>query len=116
MQDITTSAGGNAKLLSDQMKTDVTIINDPDEILDDKTFYVKNTGSITLDGDLVNVLINGTYISESDMTKSVIGRSDLVWNSTSLLKIELDNALPAGDHTIKLITQNGVSDTMDFTI
>ncbi|MDY6965232.1 MAG: flagellar protein G [Halobacteriota archaeon] len=117
VQDVTTASSESSKLLSGQMKTDITIISDPDEIPNDDTFYVKNTGTKTLDGDLVNVIVNGTYIMEVNLTKSVIGRSDLVWETTDILKIELMNVtLPSGDHRIKVITQNGISDTMDFTI
>jgi len=116
VQDITTAASGNSRMLADQMKTDITIISDPDEIPNNKIFYVKNIGTKTLDGALTDVIVNGVYTSEDDMNKSVIGRSDLVWKGTGILQIEIDTPAPGGDNKIKIITQNGVSDEMDFTI
>ena len=116
VQEITTASSGNSRMLADQMKTDITIISDPDEIPNNKIFYVKNIGTKTLDGALTDVIVNGVYTSEDDMNKSVIGRSDLVWKGTGILQIEIDTPAPSGDNKIKIITQNGVSDEMDFTI
>ncbi|MDY6931598.1 MAG: hypothetical protein SVJ22_06775 [Halobacteriota archaeon] len=116
VQDVTTAASGNSRMLADQMRTDIAIISDPEEIPNNKIFYVKNIGTKTLDGALTDIIVNGVYISENDMNKSVIGRSDLVWKGTDILQIEIDTPAPSGDNKIKIITQNGVSDEMEFTI
>ncbi|MDY6865182.1 MAG: hypothetical protein SVY15_04320 [Halobacteriota archaeon] len=116
VQDVTTAASGNSRMLADQMRTDIAIISDPEEIPNSKIFYVKNIGTKTLDGALTDIIVNGVYISENDMNKSVIGRSDLVWKGTDVLQIEIDTPAPSGDNKIKIITQNGVSDEMEFTI
>ena len=114
--DVTDASSGSAKLLSNQMETDIKIISDPDEIPGNRIFYVKNIGSFTLDGDLVDIIIDGEYQTNSEYNLTVIGRSNLVWERTDVLNITLDNAISSGEHTIRVITQNGVSDEMDFRI
>lgn len=116
VQDILSASSSNARTLSEQMKTDIKIISDPDEIPADKIFYVKNVGSNPLDGNLVNVMIDGVYKSDSDYNLTVIGSSSLIWEQTDVLNITLDDAIASGDHTIKIITENGLADEMDFTI
>jgi len=116
VQDVTSASSGSARLLSNQLETDVTIINDPDEIPADRIFYVKNIGSLALDGNLTDVIIDGRYQSSSEFNITVIGRSDLIWEQTDVLNITLDTSISSGDHTIRVITQNGVSDEMDFNI
>src|SRR3972149_5513376 len=68
VQSISASYGMNSKTLADQLKTDITIINDPGAIPKTQVgtqyryhFYVKNTGKSTLDPTSVNLFINGSY-------------------------------------------------------
>lgn len=107
--------------LSRQLQTDITIINDPGNIPksgDIYTFYVKNTGKSTLTAELVTVLINGVYIPDDDVQKTVIGGgTTTVWRTSEILQLEVTYAsMPSGDNNLRLITENGVDDSFKFTI
>lgn len=114
-----TQSAGNT--LSKQLQTDITIINDPGNIPksgDTYTFYVKNTGKSTLTTELVSVLINGVYIPDDDVQKTVIGGgTTTVWRISEVLQLDVTYAsMPSGDNNLRLITENGVDDSLEFTI
>lgn len=107
--------------LSRQLQTDITIINDPGNIPksgDIYTFYVKNTGKSTLTTELVTVLINGVYVPDDDVQKTVIGGgTTTVWRTSEILQLEVTYAsMLSGDNDLRLITENGVDDSFKFTI
>ena len=116
-QSVVDSVSIASKTLSGQLKTDVTIINDPEKIPrsgDVYTFYVKNTGKRVLPTEYVNVIIDGTIIPEADMTKTIVGGGS-TWGSGDVLQIDVTyTGLSSGDHTIRVITENGIDDSMDF--
>ena len=114
-----TQSAGNT--LSQQLQTDITIINDPGNIPksgDKYTFYVKNTGKSTLTTELVSVLINGVYIPDDDVQKTVIGGgTTTVWRTSEVLQLDVTYAsMPSGDNNLTLTTENGVDDFLEFTI
>lgn len=114
-----TQSAGNT--LSQQLQTDITIINDPGNIPksgDIYTFYVKNTGKSTLTTELVSVLINGVYIPDDDVQKTVMGGgTTTVWRTSEVLQLDVTYAsMPSGDNNLRLITENGVDDSFEFTI
>lgn len=114
-----TQSAGNT--LSQQLQTDITIINDPGNIPkigNVYTFYVKNTGKSTLTTELVSVLINGVYIPDDDVQKTVIGGgTTTVWRTSEVLQLDVTYAsMPLGDNNLRLITENGVDDSFEFTI
>lgn len=109
-----TREGGNT--LSKQLRTDITIINDPSNIPNTGGvffFYVKNTGKSDLAHEQVTVLINGVVIQDGDVNKSVIGGS-AVWRPADVLQLNVTYAIPNGDNSIKVITDNGIGDALDF--
>ena len=116
-QSVVDSVSIASKTLSGQLKTDVTIINDPEKIPrsgDVYTFYVKNTGKRILPTEYVNVIIDGIIIPEADMTKTIVGGGS-TWGSGDVLQIDVTyTGLSSGDHTIRVITENGIDDSMDF--
>lgn len=110
----------SSSTLAQQLRTDITIINDPDNVPrsgNEYTFYVLNTGKSTLTTEYVSVLINGVYITD-DIDKSIInGGSTTTWRQEDILQIVINYPLmPNGDNYIKVITENGVYDTFEFTI
>ena len=114
-----TQSAGNT--LSQQLQTDITIINDPGNIPksgDIYTFYVKNTGKSTLTTELVSVLINGVYIPDDDVQKTVIdGGITPVWRTSEVLQLDVTYvSMPSGDNDLRVITENGVDDFLEFTI
>jgi flagellar protein FlaG len=70
VQSISGATTAGSKIMSDQLRTDITIINDPNEIPyinnENYTFYVKNTGRSELNIDYVNVILDGVLIQSTE--------------------------------------------------
>lgn len=118
---VVNSTQSASSTLSKQLQTDITIINDPGNIPksgDIYTFYVKNTGKSTLTTELVSVLINGVYIPDDDVQKTVIdGGITPVWRTSEVLQLDVTYvSMPSGDNDLRVITENGVDDFLEFTI
>lgn len=117
VQSISNAATIGSKTLTQQLKTDITVINDPDYTRyssGNYTFYIKNTGAEELDTEYVNVIIDGTLISNGNLTKTIIG-SDQTWLTGDVLKINATiGSLTAGSHNLRVITANGIEDIFPF--
>lgn len=101
--------------IGDQLQTDITIINDPvvvpysDSTL---TLYVKNTGTSTLSRNSLTILVDGLF-----QNYTVPGAAaDPSWLPQKVLAIEIEVVLLPGDHTVKVVTANGIADQMQFRI
>ena len=116
---VVNSTQSASSTLSRQLQTDITIINDPSKIPESGnvyTFYVKNTGRSTLTTELVSVLVNGVYIDDSNVEKTVIGGgTTTVWHTSEVLKLDVTNASMLSDNNLRVITENGVDDFLEFT-
>jgi flagellar protein FlaG len=115
VQSITASYGLGSKSLADQLKTDITIINDPAAIPysnPNYSFFVKNTGKSILDPSSVNVFIDGNYINVTN--KWTVMEGGTSWYPTSVLRLNSTTAISTGDHTVRVVAGNGVFDTMAF--
>ncbi len=108
-----------AVTLSKQLMTDITIINDPAKIPKsgyNYTFYVKNTGRSNLAPEHVTVIINGEVIPFKNVTATVINGT-AVWRPADVLQLNvMFPAMPSGDNNLRIISENGIDDTMDFSI
>lgn len=118
---VVNSTQSASSTLSRQLQTDITIINDPGNIPKSGnvyTFYVKNTGKSTLTIELVSVLVNGVYIPDAAVQKTVIGsETPTIWRTSEVLQLEVTYAsMPSGDNDLRVITENGVDDFLEFTI
>jgi len=114
---ITRSSSDGAATLSEQLRTDITIINDPANIPksgNNYTFYVKNTGKSTLSHSFINVIINGQMVPDSNVTKTVVD-GITVWRPSEVLKIEVTYSSMLFENKIRIITENGIEDTLEFT-
>lgn len=118
VQSITASYGMSSKTLADQLKTDITIINDPAIIpysLGSYSFFVKNTGKSTLDPTTVNMFIDGNYTNTTGKWTVMEGGS--LWYPTYVLRLNYTGSFsPLVDHTVRVVAGNGVFDTMPFKI
>jgi len=120
VQSISASYGMNSKTLADQLKTDITIINDPAMIPNSSSnlsFFVKNTGQSTLDTSTVNMFVDGRFTM--NLTCRVMeGGSQ--WSPTYVLMLNYTYSsgknppISSGDHTVRVVAGNGVFDTMAF--
>lgn len=135
VHSITASYGANSKTLSDQLQTDITIINDPAMIPCDAnncSFYVKNTGKNILNPTAVNMFVNGTYVNLTNrftsypfdrcaiMDQNISCLSNSSWYPTQVIRLNASaTLLPAAgsgiSSSVRVVAGNGVFDTMPFT-
>ena len=76
--------------------------------------YVKNIGQLTLDHHGISVLIDGAVMST--LSSSVLGDTSEYWIPATVIQMEITIDLTPGDHQLKVITENGVSNTMQFRL
>ncbi len=116
VQSISNAATAGSKALSEQLKTDITVINDPDSIPysgEAYTFYVKNTGQEDLSVAYITVLIDGTFVPVGNLNKTIIGRGTM-WQKGDVLMINATVTIEPGSHKIRVIAENGVEDEFEF--
>ncbi len=110
-------------LLSDKVKTDITITNvyynnNTDTIVID----VKNLGKTKLDLDLIDVFIDSERIPRqtSNRTIEVLSDTEIVnpgiWDPKEDIEIKVFKILNQSiSHTVKVTTQYGISDIDSFS-
>lgn len=122
VQSLTGATASSSKVLSEQIKTDITIINDPEMIpyvssSKKYTFYAKNTGSTNLDTEYLDVFIDGLHVDPENLETEFFDQ-DVLWRpgDTLVINVKVENKMNSGDHRILIATENGKSDSMDFRI
>lgn len=112
--DLTAKAEVRGKAFGDTITSSVTIINDPNAIVTSPNtlFYVKNTGSSELDWFNMTVMLDGTVVST---TKTLLD-GDTRFVPGSIVELTYAGAPTAGDHTLRIIMENGVGDDIRFRI
>jgi len=120
IQSLTGATYSGSKVLSDQIRTDISIINDPEIVPYDSfekryTFYAKNTGSSELNTEFITVLVDGMLIEPSDVQVSIID-GDVVWRPGDVLvvNVTVSSALSPGDHRVMIAAENGKAGYMSF--
>ncbi|MDG6242769.1 MAG: flagellar protein G [Methanolobus sp.] len=121
VQSMMASSGTSSKLLSEQMRTDLTVVNDPEiipynELSKTYTFYVKNTGKTELVPEYVTVLVDGILIAPENVDVSLVD-GDVVWRPGDILTLDVVTVpapLEPGDHRILVAAENGKSGAMSF--
>lgn len=121
VQTMISSSGASSKLLSEQMRTDITVVNDPEIVPFDSdtskyTFYAKNTGKSELAPDYVTVIVDGILIEPDNIDISLMD-GDVVWRPGDILTLNvttIPSPLESGDHRILVAAENGKSGSMSF--
>lgn len=118
VQSISGATSASSKVISDQLRTDITVINDPDTVpyrnSEYYTFYAKNTGKSELNIDYVNLILDGILIPPENVTAVVLD-GDVMWRPGDVLAINVTTSeLSSGDHSVRVISENGKSDSMSF--
>jgi archaellum component FlaG (FlaF/FlaG flagellin family) len=101
--------------LYSRMSSKIKIINDPLRMSgspsDPLVVYIQNIGKTTLSTDVV-LMVDGAprpgriYLLKGDE-----------WVPSSLLCIEIEYPrLPAGEHSVAVIAENGITDSMSFKV
>jgi flagellar protein FlaG len=118
VQSLSSSVIVGSKTLSEQLKTDITVINDPEIIPNNSgqyyKFYVKNTGIQELGTKYISVIIDGTIISDAALNKTILEAGGQTWLTGDVLEINTTVSLAAGNHKLRVITNNGIEDTFLF--
>jgi len=106
--------------IKDLLSTDFEIINDPKMIPNTTiggytayVFYIKNIGDtpFAFTNETITVLIDGMIIPKQNVTTT-----PLVLNPGDVGELDVITTLSPGNHRITVILENGVSDSLDFTI
>jgi flagellar protein FlaG len=120
VQSLTGATYSGSKVLSDQIRTDITIINDPEIIPYDSyekryTFYAKNTGDSELNTEFITIMVDGILMEPSDVQSNIID-GDVVWRPGDVLvvNVTMSSAFSTGDHRVKIAAENGKSGSMSF--
>jgi flagellar protein FlaG len=120
IQSLTGATHSGSKVLSDQIRTDITIINDPEIVPYDSfgkryTFYAKNTGISELNTEFITVLVDGVLIEPADMQVSIID-GDVLWRPGDVLvvNVTMSSSLSPGDHRVMIAAENGKGSYMSF--
>ncbi len=101
--------------LSERLKSDISIINDPNNMPNDPLIvYVKNTGSTSMNKTDVEILVNGTLQQPSSI--QLVDGDDNIWSPTEVIKVKIDIKLESGDHWLKVVASHQSEDTLEFTI
>lgn len=102
-------------ILSEGLRTQIKVINDPVAIPYNNTtgrmiIYVKNVGMRTINPNSTVVLVDGLpYLPNS--TAVLDGH---LWSPGKTLEIYISVHLEPGDHRLKVIVEYGKSDTLEF--
>ncbi len=102
--------------LAKEIGTGIEIVNDPRQVPyadGNLTIYLKNVGDITLKYNNIEILIDGQYVNETSVVNEYSGG---IWSVGKTVEMHIVVALSAGDHELKAVMPNAVSDTMAFRI
>lgn len=116
IQSISTAATMGSKTFSGQLRTDITVINDPEIIPNSSgiyTFYVKNTGKEDLSTQYITVIIDGSLVPDGNLNKTILN-GDAMWIPGDVLKINTTVSIDPGSHSLRVITENGIEDSFEF--
>jgi len=120
VQSVADATRGSGTMLSKQIKTDITIISDSTMIPTNgsyRVFYAKNTGKAKLDINQIDVFLDGQYITDSSLILKVLDTGETIWREGEVLEVNIANSeISIGDHSLRIVTETGILDTMDFRI
>ncbi|RLF07569.1 MAG: flagellar protein G [Thermoprotei archaeon] len=117
---LSSDIGIRSDIVSSVLKSDITIINDPESVPYNSTteeliIYVKNTGKNILYTSKVTIIIDGLVIPDSNITATIMGGEEN-WSPGTVVEFHIYVSLSSGDHKVKVVLDNGVSDEMYFRI
>lgn len=106
--------------LSDQLRTDITITslsyNTTTDVL---TAYVENTGKTKVRMNTTDLYVNGLRVQYTNRTIAVENDTDLgsplIWDPSEIISIVSTQTLTSGIHTVRVVTDNGISDQDQFS-
>lgn len=104
--------------LAKELKTDITIINDPAQMnFDDPSLilYVKNSGSTNLRVAGTEVILDGQITAQSSLSYDVLQSSDdNVWTLGHVLQITRTGVISNGDHVVRVVAETGIEAAFEW--
>lgn len=111
--DLSSKAAIRGQAFGDELQSDVQIINDPAAVPNNPVkFYVKNTGITTLDCEGMDVLVDGVFVTTTNAL--LLGATE--FNIGDVCEATYVAALANGDHSVQVVMENGITDTLKFRI
>lgn len=111
--DLSGKATIRGQAFGDELQSEVQVINDPAIVPNNPVkFYVKNTGSTQLDYANMTVMVDGVAVTT---TKALLD-SATSFDYGVVCVVTYTANLTAGDHTVQVVMENGVSDSLKFRI
>jgi len=97
-------------MLANQLSADFKIINDPERMSNNPLIlYLKNTGKVPLSTQHITVLIDGIDVDNCTVNKDT-------WLPGETITLTVQVNLSSGDHVVKVVLENGISDTFYFKV
>ncbi len=108
--NISNGIENRGNMIANQLSGEFKIINDPERMSNNPLIlYLKNTGKVPLSTSHITILIDGT--SEDNYT---VNQDTWLPGETITLTVYVD--LSSGNHVVKVVLENGLSDTFYFRV
>ena len=110
--EVRTKAGAAAS----EMGSSIVIINDPRQVPYDEgqiIIYIKNVGSTAPSYRNMLIFLDGEFI---EYDARLLDGTNETWSIGSVVEATITADVQEGDHTVKVVLSNGISDTLDFRI
>ncbi len=115
MAEQTSAMRVQSKALSNNIKTDIDIINlGYDNVTNTTIVSVRNSGSTKLSLDYTDLFIDLDFIKSNvsnrtiEIDPSTDNKNIGIWDSNEVVNIEIFKGLDTGEHTFKITVQYGV--------
>ena len=109
--DLSGKASIKGKAFGEELQSEVQIINDPSKLANNPVlYYVKNTGSTTLDYQSISVMVDGVAIT----TTNTLLNGETTFRTGAVAQLSYSTNQAAGDHLIHIVMENGVSDELRY--
>ena len=105
-----------ADATASEMGSSIAIVNDPRNVPYSEgrlTLYIKNLGNVAPSYESLLIFIDGEYI---EYYADLINGANRTWSTGSVIEVTVMADIAPGDHTVKAILSNGISDTLDFRL
>jgi len=114
---VSNSISMRGKLVSNQLATDIVITNDPCFV--NKSVYVRNVGNTILSANITDIYIDGNFTKPEKISKYNDASGNWIeydgkWQPFELLNFSYSDQLPRGIHTLRVATEYGVYDSLDY--
>jgi flagellar protein FlaG len=124
VEDISTAIEEQGFSTSDEIRSEITIINDPgSDVYNDTAgeleLFVKNTGTTELSTGSrdIDILVNGIFIQVADTDIEVLSAGNNVWGQSDVVKMNVtvdeNQDLNAGENRVKIVA-DGAEDIFSW--